>query len=113
MSKDTLLRWAPRVLTLAIAAFYAMFSLGAAMHMHTLVDGVMHFGPALLVLLAAGVAWRRPEFGAILLTTYAIAYAIWTRARLDWVGVIAVPLLVAAALYALHWRALRKAAMIR
>jgi hypothetical protein len=103
------LRWAPRIFTLAIAAFFAAFSVGAAMHMHSIVDGIMHFAPALLVLAAVAAGWRRPQIGAVLLTFYAVVYAVTTRTRLDWVLVIAGPLVLGAALYGLHWLALRRA----
>ena len=100
----TLLTWTPRILGLLIAAFFAMFSVGAAGKSHSIVDGLMHFAPALLVLGAVVAAWHGPLVGAVAFGAYAAVYAITTRTRLDWIVVIAGPLLVAGILYALQWR---------
>jgi hypothetical protein len=101
-----LLRWAPRVLGLAVALFFATFALGALQHAHggvlqIALAAVMHLGPALLALVAVALGWWRPWAGAGAFLALAAGYAALTPERPDWILVIAGPLALVGVLFAL------------
>ena len=102
-----LLVWTPRVLGIAVALFLAAFALdvfgegrGA---LQTAVALLLHLIPAFLVLAAVAVAWRYPWVGAIVFLGLAATYAASTLRRPDWILVIAGPLALVGALFALSW----------
>jgi len=99
---DRILTWAPRVLTIGVAAFLSIFALDVFSEGRpfgwTLVALAMHLLPSVLVLLIALIAWKFEWLGAVAASGLAILYA----QNLPWTSslIITGPLVVVAALYA-------------
>lgn len=106
----SVIRWLPRIATIAFALFLGMFAVGEAMPLgggRTVGAAfVMHLAPAALLLAVLTISWKRPAIGAIVLLALALWYAAMTR-RPDWILVISGPLALCAVLYMLSWRMLR------
>lgn len=102
--------WAPRVLILLFAAFLTIFSMDVFQETlsigELMVDLVLHNLPSLLLLSIAAFSWRRPWIGAVACTMLGVLYLIWSWGRfpLSSYLVIAGPLFLVAALYALNGR---------
>lgn len=96
---DNALLWTPRVAGIGVALFLAMFALDA----ETIPGFLIHLAPSFLVLAAIAIAWKFPLAGAAEFLGLAVIYATIVRWRLDWIAVIAGPLVVVAALFAASW----------
>jgi hypothetical protein len=103
-SMSTLLYWAPRVLGLLYAGFLGLFALdafaGAQPLRDTLYAFLIHLAPAAAALLIMSIAWRYEVAGALLFAAAGVGYAIVARNHPSWIGVIAGPLFLIAALFA-------------
>lgn len=100
--------WIARSLAVAVALFLAVFALDALRGEVSLAEKLAalakHLAPTWLCITAVLVSWRREWIGTLLFTTFALAYAWWARAHLDWILIIGGPLLSVAASYLLAWR---------
>lgn len=100
------IRWLPRIATIALALFLAMFAVGEAMPLgggRTVGAAfVLHLAPTALMFGVLAISWRRPALGAIVLLSLAAGYAAMTR-RLDWILVISGPLVLTSLLYLASW----------
>jgi hypothetical protein len=108
LATDRLALWAPRILALLVIAFLSLFAAdvfeeGGGL-IHVLTALVIHLVPSIVLIVALFFAWRRPWAGALLFGLAALGYAL-TRGRghLDWVAIIAGPLLLTAVLFFLSW----------
>ena len=100
----TVVTWGPRVLGLSVAAFLGLFALDAfeaGPSAAAVRDFGVHLIPALVVALIAGAGWKYPWLGAIGFGLLAGGYALAVPHRLDWILIIAGPLALVAALFAL------------
>lgn len=99
------LQWAPRILAVALGAFFSIFALDVFGHGgsvgETALALLLHLLPSLLVLMVLALAWRRPVVGAAAFAALALAYLAWAWGRLRPASYlpIAAPLLVLAGLY--------------
>jgi hypothetical protein len=102
---NTLL-WLSRALALAMALFIGVFALDAFSEGPSFWAALPHFLrhllPTWILLAAIAVAWRRPWIGGLAFLSLAGWYATRVR-RLDWILVIAGPLVLVATLYFLSW----------
>jgi hypothetical protein len=100
--------WTPRVLGLAVAVFLGLFALDAFRPGQPLSEGLIGFAihllPSLLVAAAVALAWRWPWLGGLLFVLFAVAYAVSVPQRVDWILVIAGPLLLVGLLFIVSWR---------
>ena len=93
--------WLPRLLGIAVALFLAVFALDAFSTQslwEAAPDFAVHLLPALVVLGVVAVAWRYPWVGGVAFIGFAILYAVSVR-RMDWIAVIAGPLLAVGLLF--------------
>jgi hypothetical protein len=107
-SARKMLLWSPRILGILVALFLAVFALDAFAEgkglVEALPDLLIHVAPALVLLLVVAVSWRREWVGGVVFTAVAVAYSVTTLHRLDWILVIAGPLLLVGSLFLLSWR---------
>ncbi|MBL7849195.1 MAG: hypothetical protein JNL40_17135 [Cyclobacteriaceae bacterium] len=110
-NSKNLIRWLPRLLTLAMAAFLSLFSLDVFSErdgfFKTLSALFIHLIPVGLILIVLWVSWRRPLIGAIFFPVLAIAQCIASWGHWDVIGLIALPLLLIGGSYAVSYRLLR------
>jgi hypothetical protein len=105
-TRTTLLLWAPRVAGVAMSVFLALFALDAfdgRPLVAALPGFLIHLLPAVLVLCAVAIGWRFPLIGAAAFAGLAATYGVMVNGRLDWIALIAGPLLIVAALFAASW----------
>ena len=92
MSRDRLLFWAPRALTLFFAAFLALFALDATGHglsiWHSVAVVGIHLVPTAVVLAVLAVAWRWEAVGAGIYYGLAIGYLLMSGRRVHWSAVV-------------------------
>ena len=104
-SMAAFLRWTPRVLAVAAAAFIGVFSLDVFNEgldvLHTLAALAMHLIPTAIVLGMLAIAWRYPRAGGALFVVAGVAYALRAGGRLSWIVVVAAPLLLVGTLFLL------------
>ena len=116
------LRWAGRILALAVAVFWLWWGVGSAY-----VEGfswgslLAHSLPGLLILICTLVAWRWERIGGILLVGVAVlvtAFLLWAfifrggylpMAAMVWLT-MALPPLLAGLLFLASWRRARRLA---
>lgn len=108
--------WPPRVAGIAFVCFLSLFALDAfqgdaGMGEKTL-DYLKHLTPAAVCALVVVLAWRREWLGAVGFLALAAFYTWMAWDHLDWVAVIAGPLVVIAVFYGLAWRARKRVATI-
>jgi hypothetical protein len=98
-----LLFWTSRVLGVLFVAFLSLFALDVFGEGSGFWDTaralVMHLIPALLVLAALVLAWRREAVGGILLIALGTWYLVNTLNHLDWCLVISGPLFLTGGLF--------------
>ena len=106
-SQSAVLFWAPRVLAIASGLFLSVFALDAFAPgrplTQALPDVLWHLAPAALVFTVVALAWRRDGVGAVGFVGLAVLYMVMARSRIDWIIVIAGPLLVTGLLYSWNW----------
>jgi hypothetical protein len=82
------LRWAPRVLAIAFAAFLAIFAVDVFQEGHslreTIVALLMHLMPMGVVLVVLVIAWRWRALGGLLFLGLGTAYIAAAHGRFDW-----------------------------
>jgi hypothetical protein len=105
---------ASRVLGLAFASFLAVFALDAFDEGLPLPAAIgsaaVHLIPAAIVLAMVVLAWRWPLIGAMGFLAGAALYAwIAPRGHLDWIAVIAGPMMIVGVLFLWSWRTDRPA----
>ncbi len=101
VSRRLLHTWSPRIAAALVALALATFSLDALSEGPRAV--LLHLAPALFVMLAIGIAWQHEWIGAVVFAGLALAYAVMARRHIDWIVVIAIPLLIVGVLYHLAW----------
>jgi uncharacterized membrane protein len=99
-----LIRWTPRVLGIGVALFVGVFALDAFSQQLPLTEALVHFGihaiPGAVLLAVVALAWQREWIGALVFIGAAVAYALMVPQRLDWIVIVAGPLLLTGLLYA-------------
>ena len=108
--------WAPRSLSILFIAFLSMFALDVfGEHLgflRTLMALAMHLVPSFVLIVALLLAWRWEWIGAALYGAAGLLYIAWVVSmsrpvpplvRLNWVGIIAGPALLIAALFLANW----------
>jgi hypothetical protein len=107
VAPDGAMRWAPRVLALAVSSFLGAFSIdafgGGTPILQALPAFLIHLVPSAAVATVVAIAWHREWIGATLFTAFALAYAVAAREHPAWIAVISGPLLITAALYCWTW----------
>lgn len=103
-----LLYWTPRLLGIVVSLFIGLFALDAFGPGKPLADALLDFAihllPALILLTLVAVSWRREWIGAFTFTALAVVYATtMSRGRLDWMLLIAGPLLLVGMLFLASW----------
>lgn len=107
-AKRTLI-WAPRILTMAFAAFLMVFALDVFDEPATVAERAAHLAlhliPSALVLLGLAVSWKREWVAALLFPLLAL-WHLFSGGHLHWTAYLAIdgPLLVMAALFLISWR---------
>ena len=106
------LKWAPRLLGIAVSLLLGILSLDAfdrgTPFVQALPDFLMHLVPAVIVSSVVALAWHREWIGAVLFAVLAAAYGVMAREHLSWIAAISVPLLITGVLFgwsAMHRRA--------
>ena len=97
-----LLYWAPRVGGIVMAGFLAVFALDAFASgpaSERVPELGRHLVPALTVAACVMLAWRFERLGATALLLIALGYAWRVNWRIDWITVIAGPLVLLAVLF--------------
>lgn len=108
------LYWTPRVLGLGFAAFLAVFAFDVfregAGFWTTAGALLLHLVPALVVLGATLLAWRRPTLGAVLFVGLGALYVVLVWGRFPWVTYLAIsgPLVLTGILFALDGMRLKR-----
>jgi hypothetical protein len=104
---EKVVRWAPRVCGLLMAAFLALFALDA-FDGRSFVTGLpafaIHLIPTYIVLAIVAVAWRAEWFGGAAFLAVAVAYGMMVGWRMDGVAGISGPLLLVSGLFFVSWR---------
>jgi hypothetical protein len=100
--------WIARTFAIGLSLFLALFALdelepGKPLG-RTVVDVLIHLWPTVLVLIVVALSWRRQWIGAVAFVALAVAYAVTTRFRIDWVLVISGPLFTIGLLYLWSWK---------
>ncbi len=106
-----ILRWAPRVLSIAFTLFISLFALDVFEHgrgfWETLKALLMHLVPLFVLLAMVILAWRWEWVGAVVSAALAALFLWWNfTVRHNVPGavlVIAGPLVLMAGLYLLNW----------
>ena len=110
--RSAVLFWAPRALAIASGLFLALFALDALAPGRPLAvavpDLLLHLVPAALVFTIVALTWRRDAVAAAAFVGLALLYAAMPGARVDWMLVIAGPLLVTGLLFLWSWRNSRR-----
>ncbi len=101
---DRIIYWAPRILGIILVLFTALFALdtqrtGSTFDFITNLYSHLLFPAVLLATLIA--AWHREIIGIITYTALGILYTFMAYSHLSWVLVIAGPMFLCAALFAL------------
>ena len=106
-SQSPVLFWAPRLFAMASGLFLSIFALDAFAPgkplTEALPDMLQHLAPAAVVFTAVALAWRRDGVGALTFLTLAVLYMLMASSRVDWILVIAGPLLITGLLYLWNW----------
>lgn len=101
------LLWAPRIAGIAMGLFLGLFALDAFEEGKVLYEAIpaflIHLIPSFGVLAVVALSWRFPLVGAVAFLGLALTYAISVHWRIDWIAVIATPLVVIALLFVASW----------
>ena len=100
--------WAPRIIGILVSLFMGVFALDAFGPGKPLADALLDFAihllPALLLLTVVAASWRREWIGALTFIGLAVVYATtMARGRIDWMLLIAGPLLLVGMLFLASW----------
>lgn len=107
--RDFLL-WTPRLLLIVFALFLVLFSFDVfgegKSTAEIAVDFAKHIVPSMVLGLVVFAAWRREWIGALVCLVLAVVYIAWAWGRfpLSVYFVIAGPLFLIAAMYAVNWQ---------
>jgi CHASE2 domain-containing sensor protein len=112
MRLGKLLLWSPRILGVLVCLFLSLFALdafgGGNTFIQALPDFAIHVAPMLILLAVVGVSWRWEWVGGLVFTGLAATYAYFARNHIDWILVIAGPLLIVGILFFWSWLHHRK-----
>jgi hypothetical protein len=107
-----LMLWAPRIAGLGLAGFLALFALDSLSNpqglLETAIAVIMGLVPALGVLAAVIIGWKRPGIAAVLFAVFAVMYSASARNHPGWILLIAGPLVLVAILFLISWREIAK-----
>ncbi len=104
------LLWAPRLLLIAFALFLVIFSLDVFEEGKSAakiaIELVIHNIPSMMLGLVVFTAWRREWIGTLVCLVLAVAYIVWFWGRfpLSVYFIMAAPIFLIAALYAVNWQ---------
>jgi len=110
------LLWTPRLLLIAFALFLVIFSFDVFEEgksaAETAIEFVIHNIPSMILGLVVFAAWRREWVGTLVCLVLAVAYIAWSWGRfpLSVYFIMAGPLVLIAALYAVNWQFRKRAA---
>jgi hypothetical protein len=114
MKRGKILFWTPRIFTIFFALFLSLFALDLFSEelgfWETTVALLIHLTPVYIILFALAIAWRWELIGAIIFTSIAIFYIIWTWGKFAWTAyaVISAPLFLIGFFFLLNWIYFRK-----
>lgn len=95
LSLKRTLFWAPRVLTILLAAFISLFALdvfGMGYNLAgALVALMMHLIPTWIILLMLVIAWRRELTGGLLFIVFGGLYLYSSWGQTDWTTYLLIP----------------------
>ena len=107
------LYWAPRILSIAMLCFMAMFSLDIFGNNYTFWQTVvglfMHNLPVFILLAALIVSWKREIVGGIAFNLAGLLYIVFALSRvpwyiaISWSAMIAGPLFLIGILFIINW----------
>jgi len=108
VSRDAVIRWAPRIFGLGMSLFLGAISLDSLGRgpdvMESAVALTMGFIPAAVILITVIIAWKHELIGAVVFSALSIFYIVTSIGHLSWILVIGSPLVIAAILYFVGWR---------
>ena len=100
--------WAPRVVGLGLALFLSLFALDAFADyrgvLATIIALMMGLVPSIITLATVLIGWKHEGIAAIIFLVGAIFYAANALEHLNWMLIIAGPLVLESALFYLSWR---------
>jgi hypothetical protein len=103
-----LMLWSPRVLGIMVALFLALFALDVFQpgksFMEVLPAFLIHIRWSLVLLVVVAVAWKWEWVGGLVFVSLAAYYAARMPRHLDWIAIIAGPLVIVGLLFLLSWR---------
>jgi hypothetical protein len=101
--------WAPRVLSVAFAAFLSLFALDVFGEgrdvLATIAALAIHLIPVYVVLLTLWIAWQHEWAGTIVYAALAVAYIVTANPQFPWQTLAAIsgPLFVMSVLFFASW----------
>ncbi len=115
-ARRNILLWAPRLSLIVFASFLVIFSFDVFEEekgaIEIAIGLVMHNIPSMMLGLLVFAAWRREWIGALACLIFAVAYIVWGwgRFHVSVYFIMAGPLFLVAALYAVNWQLRNSAA---
>jgi hypothetical protein len=106
--------WAPRILTILLVAFLALFSLDVFDSQGTFwqiaLRLLIHNIPSLVVLIVLVLAWHKEWIGAIIFPLFGLLYLIDNLGKAHWSAFAAItaPLVLVGLLFLLAWLKARR-----
>jgi hypothetical protein len=110
----SIIYWAPRVLTIFLAAFLMVFSLdvfdGQKSFWQTALALLMHNLPSIVLLLVLILAWRKEWTGAVIYSIFGLVYLVTNLGRMHWSAFVLItgPLVLIGLLFLLAWYKARR-----
>jgi hypothetical protein len=102
-----LMLWSPRILGILVALFLGLFALDVfepGKRFGEVLPGfLIHITPSVVLLLIVAVSWRWEWVGGIVFVALATFYAVTQSNHVDWILVIAGPLVFVGVLFFLSW----------
>lgn len=109
LSVNQVLFWTPRVLTFLFAVFVSLFALDVFGEHYgfwrTILALFMHLIPTAIILAILAISWRWELVGALSFVALGAYYVLTTWGRMHWSSylVIAGPLFLVGAMFAIDW----------
>lgn len=110
----SIIYWAPRVLTILLAAFLMIFSLdvfdGQKNFWQTALGLLIHNIPSIVLILVLILAWKKEWTGAIIYSLFGLIYLVTNLGRMHWsaFALITGPLVLIGLLFLLAWYKARR-----
>jgi len=112
-AKNKMIYWAPRIMGLVFVLFLSLFALdifGEYKGLESVLPFAVHLIPALVLLAAVIISWKRDLVGAVIFIGFAIFYVFsaglgrpWS-----WYATIALPSMITGILFFANWLRNRK-----